>query len=380
MNETETRLTAELKQEADAVQPDLDRMWSAIQERTREGSADASVVQGARPWRRRAAPYVAAASVAAVLVTVAVVNDHGRGPSPATRTTPTQPATPQPSTPQQASKGPTGPVDLPVGDWACPDRTGITPRRSLQTYELPMFFVDPREVPDEATDHQVPRYHFTIDGNTGVLDYGDAEGRRISQTKLIRAGDRWRLSDRTVCSGADGRPSPNPVALGKYTEKPLPFEARSLGVQATPPTGTPLLVDDRTYFDGTGQLHQTTLYAYPAKGGYAFARMPADDSSYDSSVTPENRLGGDSAQVDSRDTPFGAYAGNLDLILSYLTKDQDVTGLRITSSSGRPQGPAQKLTFPGGKTLYTAIARSKIDGDTLVTVLRKSGNEPPRRY
>lgn len=372
MNETETRLADELKQEADTVQVDLDRMWSVVQEQTRTSPA---VHRTARPWRRRLAPYVAAASVAAVVVTVAVVDNHDRGPSTATQTSPT----PTPAK-KKPTKAPSGPVDQPVDDWACAYRTVIQPRRSLQTYELVPAFVDPREVPDEAKDYAVPRYHFTLNGKTGVLDYGDAAGRRISRTKLTKSGDRWRVGDRTLCSGADGRPSPDPVALGKYTAKPRPFNTKADTVKQAPPTGTPVLVDDRTYFDGTGLLRQTTLYAYPAKGGYAFARVPDSNSVW---VIPDNRLGGDSAQVNSSSSgptnPFGEHAFSLDLIVSYLTGDRDVTGLRITSDSGQPQGPAQKLAF-GGKTLYTVVARSKIDGDTLVTVLRKSGNEAPRRY
>ncbi|MEV6410913.1 hypothetical protein [Kribbella sp. NPDC051718] len=174
MNETETRLTDGLKQEADSVQVDLDRMWSAVQEQTRSTPAVRPAAQP-RHWRRRLVPYVAAASVAAVLVTVAVVDDHDRGPSTATQTSPT-PAKKKPS------KAPTGPVDQTVGDWACSYRTVIQPRRSLQSFELLEAFVDAREVPPEALEYGVPRYHFTLKGKTGVLEYGDAAGRRISQT------------------------------------------------------------------------------------------------------------------------------------------------------------------------------------------------------
>lgn len=361
MNETETRLTDELKREAATVEVDLDRMWSVVQERT------TPEITVHRPWRRRLAPYAAAAAVAAVVATAAVLNNDQREPSVATQTTPTPPAA--------AKKAPSGPINQPVGDWACRHRTAIQP--------TPMVFLDPRKAPDEAADRAVPRYHFALNGKTGVLDYGDASGRRISRTELTKAGDLWRLGERTVCSGADGRPSADPVALGKYTGSPLPFDARSAQLQEVPATGTPLLVDDRSYFDSTGMLRQTTLYAYPGKGGYAFARMPAGGS-YDSRVTPKDQLGGDSAQVDSRGpdqtNPFGAHAFSLDLIVSYLTSDADVTGLSSTSASDDRNGPAQKFTFPGGRTLYTVVAQSKIDGDTSVTVHRKSGDEAPKRY
>lgn len=366
MNDTETRLTDELKREASTVEVDLDRMWSVVQERTRP---EITVHPTVRPWRRRLAPYVAAAAVAAVAVTAAILQNDQREPSVAAQTTPTPAAT------KTTAKTPSGPVNQPVGDWACRYRTAIQPN--------PIVFLDPRKAPEEAADRGVPRYRFTLSGKTGVLDYGDASGRRISRTELTKAGALWRLGERTVCSGADGRPSADPVALGKYTGSPLPFDARSAQLQDVPATGTALLVDDRSYFDSTGMLRQTTLYAYPGKGGYAFARMPAGGS-YDSRVTPENQLGGDSAQVDSRGpdqtNPFGAHAFTLDLVLSYLTSDADVTGLSSTSASDDRNGPAQKFTFPGGRTLYTVVAPSKIDGDTSVTVHRKSGDEAPKRY
>ncbi|WP_433011365.1 hypothetical protein [Kribbella sp. CA-294648] len=370
MNETETRLTDELNREAAAVDVDLDRMWSVVQERTKTADSEAPA---ARRRRHRLTPYLAAASVAAVMVTVAVVNDGDHQPAPAGQNPPA--ATKDTSTAPVSPDEPAGPVDRPVADWACQYRTTIQP--------VPGAFFDPRKAPQEAIEREVPRFHFTLSEKTGVLDYGDASGRRISRTELTRTGDRWRVGARTVCSGAGGRPSTDPVALGKYTGKPLPFDPGTAQVTDIPATGTPVLVDDRSYFDCTGMLRQTTLYAYPAKNGYTFARIP-ENPSYDLSVSPADQLGGDSAMVDSRGpdetNPFGAHAPTLELIVSYLTKDPDVTGLSSVSASDGRKGPVAKFAFPGGGTLYTVVAPSKIDGDTSVTVHRKSGDEPPRRY
>ncbi len=364
MNETETRLTDELEREAAALEVDLDRMWSVVQDRTKPAAIE---TPAARRWRHRVTPYLAAASVAAVVVTVAVVNNGDHEPLPAGQA--------PPAVTKKTTKAPAGPVDQPVADWACRDRTAIQPK--------PGTFLDPRKAPEEAVERDVPRFHFALSGTTGLLDYGDASGRRISRTELTKTGGRWRVGARTVCTGAGGRPSTDPVALGKYTGKPLPFDTGTAQLRDVPATGTPLLLDDRSYFDSTGMLRQTTLYAYPAKGGYAFARIP-ETGSYDLSVTHEDQLGGDSALVDSRGpdatNPFGAHAFTLDLIISYLSKDADVTGLSSISASDNRKGPAQKFDFPGGRTLYTVLAPSKLDGDTSVTVHRKSGNEAPRRY
>jgi hypothetical protein len=243
--------------------------------------------------------------------------------------------------------------------------------------------LDPRTVPPEAVAYGVPRYRFTLSGTTGMLEYGDASGRRIARTALTRTATGWLIGDRTVCSGAGGRPSPNPVRLGAHTESPLPLDPRAAQLHATPMIGRPVLIDDRTYYDPAGMLRQATLYAVATKGGYQFVRMPADDGLIGHQPQPEDRIGGaDPLESVGADDTF-VFAGHtpfFGLVLSYLTADKTVEGLSLrTASTGAP-GPAQSFTLPGGRTLYTVVPVSPVDGDSLVTVHRTTGDEPPKRF
>ena len=245
-----------------------------------------------------------------------------------------------------------------IGDWACPYRTVVKPGVDMSAGSPPPFkpvrvLLDPTVVPAEAVGYGVPRYHFSLSGAKGVLDYGDTAGKRISRTELTRTPTGWLVVQRTVCSGQDGRPSPDPVKLGTYTKKPLAFDKNAAQVKATPITGTPVLLDDRTYYDGTGMLRQTTLYAFPVKGGYQFARVPADGGSFDSSVIPEGRIAGDagvgSITGASKDDDLRRLQLSVGLVFSYLTRDADVTGIGVKHPSNNSAGPAQRFTFPGGE-------------------------------
>lgn len=375
MNQTETRLTEELRAEAATVEVDVEKMWSAVQART--------IGPGPRRnWARTLAPYAAAAAVAAVLVAVGITLTGNDGTT----------ATPVPTSEPRATAKPSqpvgGPVEGAIGDWACPYRTVVKPGLDMSAGSPPPFkpvrvLLDPTVVPAEALGYGVPRYHFSLSGAKGVLDYGDTAGKRISRTELTRTPKGWLVVQRTVCSGQDGRPSPDPVKLGTYTKKPLAFNKNAAQVKATPITGTPVLLDDRTYYDGTGMLRQTTLYAFPVKGGYQFARVPAEDGSFDSSVIPEGRIAGDAGVPNTgagQETIFADYTLSVGLVFSYLTRDADVTGIGVKHPSNNSAGPAQRFTFPGGRTLYTAVPTSRQDGDALVTVHRKSGDEAPARF
>jgi len=377
MNQTESRLTDELRAEAARVDVDVDRMWSAVQGRTVEPSPSVR-----RPWGRVLAPYAAAAAVAAVLVAVAVNLSGNDG------TTATPGPTSEPGTAVKPSQPVGGPVDGAIGDWACPYRTVVNPGIDMFSGSPPPFkpvrvLLDPSVVPAEALGYGVPRYNFSLSGAKGVLDYGDSAGQRISRTELTKTAKGWLVVRRTVCSGQGGKPSPDPVKLGTYTPKPLAFNKNAAQVKATPITGTPVLLDDRSYYDGTGMLRQTTLYAFPVKGGYQFARVPAEDGSFDSSVIPEGRIAGDAGVPITGAGPeaiFADYTLSVGWVFSYLTRDADVTGIGVKHPSNDSAGPAQRFTFPGGRTLYTAVPTSRQDGDALVTVHRKSGDEAPARF
>ncbi|GAB2668078.1 hypothetical protein [Kribbella swartbergensis] len=372
MNDTERQLRTELDRAASAVRVDVDRLWNAVHERT----AGAGPAVHARPWRRRLAPYLAAASVATVLVTVtvgAVIADGNEQPAATTSTPPAKPRTNEPAA---------GPAAGPIGDWACRHRTLITPGTNSVTGKPIRAVIAPGQAPTEAIEYGVPRYNITVKGQTGVLEYGDAAGRRIARTELTRAGTGWLIGKRTVCSGPAADPSPDPIQLGRHTRSPLPLDPRAAQLTATPIIGTPILVDDRTYYDPAGMLRQRTLYAFQTKGGYQFASMPADDGSYDNRAQPEDLIGGaDRVQPTGTDDtrPF-AGRERLSLVLSYLTDDKTVEGLTVRSASTGTTGPAQRFDFPGGRTLYTVVSPTTVDGDALVTVHRTTRDDPPRRF
>jgi hypothetical protein len=111
--------------------------------------------------------------------------------------------------------------------------------------------------------------------------------------------------------------------------------------------------------------------------------MPADNDSYDLRAQPEDEIGGASpAQtVGTDDTHvFADHTRWQGFVLSYLTDDKTVEGLTVRSATTQEAGPAQQFAFPGGRRLYTVVPTSRIDGDSLVTVHRTTGDERPRRF
>ncbi|MEV5962166.1 hypothetical protein AB0L70_10405 [Kribbella sp. NPDC051952] len=353
MNETERHLTKELDRAASAVQVDVDQLWEAMQDRT-----SAPVPAHPACWRRRVAPYVAAASVLAVFAVVAALLANGNH-------------SPKPATTPHAS----------IGDWACKDRMSIVPGVDPTTGERVRAVLNPDVRPPEAEVYGVPRYEFTFTGNTGVLDYGDDSGRRIARTDLTRTPTGWLVGQRTLCSGPDRRLSPDPSELGQHTASPLPLDPRSAQVKATPPIGTPIMLDDRMYYDAVGMLRHRTLYVFAVQGGYQFASMPADGS-YSSGAQAEDTVGANLSPINGSDDTyiFGDHDARLGLVLTYLTKKTSVEGITSYDVPTNTAGASQHFSFPGGRTLYTVVPAPAEDGRTLVTVHRSTGDDPPRRY
>ncbi|TCC31450.1 hypothetical protein [Kribbella sindirgiensis] len=359
MNETERRLSRELDRAAAARTVDLDELWEQVQART------------ARKRRRSLAPYLAAAAVGVVVVVTATLLASGsEGPGPVT----TPDVTPQ----QKTTPGPRPAV---IGGWGCLNQRTIEPGTNSVTGKPVRAVLDPSTAPPEAVAYGVPQYQFTFGATSGTLDYADAAGHRIARTELTRTDTGWLVGSRTVCSGPAGRLSPNPVELGRYTESPLPLDPKSAQVQANPPIGEPILVDDRTYYDAAGMLRHRSLYAFATKDGYEFAGMPGD-TSYSTGGQKEDTIGGAnlSPAVGTDDTYiFGAH-DNLGMVLSYLTGKSTVEGLSSRDADTNTAGSSQQFTFPGGRTLYTVVPAPARDGRTYVTVHRSTGDDPPRRF
>jgi hypothetical protein len=371
MNESERGLTKRLERAAATVSVDVDRMWDAVQ-----GRMTGAEVTPSLPRRRRLTPYLAAASVATILVTASIVLADRAG----TRSGPLG-STPSASAAPTASEPSRQPQSGPIGDWACRDKTIIEPGVNSMTHKPIRVILDPRRTPPEAVVYGVPRYRYTFTGSLGVLDYGDNSGRLISRTELAKTRAGWLVIKRFVCSGPAGQPSPDPLQLGAHTRAALPLDPGTAQLKTTPIIGTPLLIDDRMYYDPTGMLRHRTLYAFETKGGYQFASMPAYRT-YSGSAWPEDAIGGADRvhPVGSDDTYIFADHDKLPLVLGYLTNDKTVSGLSIKSASTGTVGPGQHFAFPGGRTLYTVVSPTINDGDSLVVVHRTTGNDPPRRF
>lgn len=368
MNESERRLTQELDRVATTVQVDVDQLWQAFRERA-ESPGSAPAGHPSR-WRRRLTPYLAAASVASVFV-VAALFANGNKPSALT--------TPDPVVPSSTHS--TGPQSAVIGAWACQNRREIEPGVNSVTGNRVRAVLDPTETPPEAIVYGVPRYQFTLNGTTGVLDYGDSSGRRIARTELTYTMAGWLVGRRTTCSGPAGRPSPDPVELGQYTSSPLPLDARSAQVKATPPIGEPIMLDDRRYYDATGMPRHRTLYVFAVEGGYQFASMPADGS-YRTGAEAEDTIGAAdmSPPVGTDDTYIFGGSDRLGLVLTFLTTKKTVEGLTSRDATTGAAGASQQFTFPGGRTLYTVVPAPARQAGTLVTLHRSTGNDPPRRF
>ena len=269
MNESEHRLTQELDRAASTKQVDVDQLWQAFNERTADSPRSAPVAHPRR-WRRRLTPYLAAASVASVFVVAALFAD---GNKPSALTT-----TPDPVIP--TSRPSSGPLPSTIGAWACQYRRVIEPGINSVTGNRVRAVLDSTEAPPEAIAYGVPRYQFTLDGTTVVLDYGDSSGRRIARTELTLHDDRLagRPPHNVLGAGGTAVAGSAPPWVADYTSSPLPLDAKSAQVKATPPIGDPILLDDRTYYDATGMLRHRTLYTFAVEGGYQFASMPADGS------------------------------------------------------------------------------------------------------
>ncbi|WP_350274579.1 hypothetical protein [Kribbella sp. HUAS MG21] len=364
MNETERRLTEELERAAATKTVDVDHLWQQVHERT------------TRPVRRRRpiAPYLAAAAVAGVLVVSATLLADSNQETPAATASPGPKKKPAPKT--------SGPRPATVGDWACKDRRQLQPGTDSMTFKPVRAVLDPAKAPPEAVAYGVPLYEFTLNGKSGTLDYADAAGRRIARTELTRTTTGWLVGGRTVCSGPGGRPSPDPVALGRHTSSPLPLDPQSAQVKATPPVGDPILLDDRTYYDAAGMLRHRTLYVFATKGGYEYASMPGEEGSYAIGGQREDTIGGTvlSPAVGTDTTYIFGADDNLGMVLSYLTKQRAVEGLTSRDSATDAAGVSQHFAFPGGRTLHTVVPAPAADGNTYVTVRRTTGDDPPRRF
>jgi hypothetical protein len=268
-----------------------------------------------------------------------------------------------------------------IGGWACQNQRQLEPGTNSVTGKPVRALLDPSTPPPEAVAYGVPQYQFTLNATSGTLDYADASGRRIARTELTRTSTGWLVVGRTACSGPAGRPSPNPVKLGRYTQSPVPLNPKAAQLRATRPTGDPILLDDRIYYDSTGMLRHRTLYVYGSQGGYEFASMP-EDGSYSTGGQKEDTIGGTvlSPTVGIEDVHVFGADDNLGLVLSYLTKKQTVEGLSARDAATNTAGVSQQFPFPGGRTLYTVVPAPAADGNTYVTVHRTTGDDPPRRF
>lgn len=363
MNDREQLLVRGLADEADHVDVDVEALWRRVQEET--GGSPRSL---SSPRRGRVLVPVLAGLAAAAVVTaigVAQLPDDASGPGPSK----VLPAA--------------GPVDARIGDWACDDQATLSPGREPDpaavengngvdrgagdsrsrvtrgdtvTLVPARRVVEPGSPPAEATEYGVPYYHFVLDGDSGRLLYGDDQRRLISTTQLVLDGGEWVMADRTVCAGIMGLPSPYATKLAAYTSAPVPFPADSLQVGEVPPTGDPVVLDDRTYYNEVGLLQHSTLYAYPTARGVMVINAPDDSSS----SMAAGFAPGHTFAVNLIDgwahgsSPYSFRGWDQGEVFAVFSKDDDVTGLSTDNLRTGQTGLESSVRIGGG-TLYLAL-------------------------
>jgi hypothetical protein len=237
----EQMLADALREEAESRDVDVTGLWAATQERIEH--------EDVRPRpSRRLVPLVAAATVglvAAGLAGLAALDDAHVGPAEA----------PGSERPQEG-----GVAD----EFTCPEQ--IT-----HDWTRPETVVDDRFVASlrggparQARVYGAPRYQLEEAGDRAFLRFGNADGSLATLSEFRLVDGEWTRFRTDVCVGKDGNiavPTRDEWSLGLHGRDAYPRVSGMGG----PNAGTPVLLDDRAYYDNVGLVRHRSMYAHPCE-------------------------------------------------------------------------------------------------------------------
>ena len=243
---TEERLTRALHDEADRVDPDVDRMYAATLRRLTK--------PGVRRTGELLWPLLVAVVVLALLVGSAVILQHHWQKT-------VVPAGTSKAVPAGTSKA--GGVST---SFTCPGQITVDDAgRKRDDSFLPSIDVPPHvhvsqdRIAQAAADEAgAPRYSYVENGDDAALRLGNADGSLASISTFHRSPAGWDLVTTTKCAAKDGGilvPVDDPLRLGAHGTKPYPARSMIDNPESA------VLVDDRSTYDEAGLVKHHTIWA-----------------------------------------------------------------------------------------------------------------------
>ncbi len=191
-----------------------------------------------------------------------------------------------------------------------------------------------------AREVRAPRHALTISGRTATLRLGNADGSLASRTRFTRAGNGpFRAVEAVLCTGAGGGilvPGEDLLRLGPHSSAtPYPSSI----VQGS----SPVLVDDRSYYDVAGLVRHRSLWAAQC-GRRVCLSSGQPDAFTTTSLRPDGRPHDLTSLVVPADQTVGRTL-TLGLWAVY-DRDETVTSVRVERRDGTDL-PAVRLTGRG---------------------------------
>lgn len=321
----ERMLADALREEAEARDVDVARMWVGTRDRL-----EPSPVGRRRRWPVVAAAAAAAAVVVGVGLVAGSTGDGGRMILPA-------------GDPDRAREGEV------ADEFTCPEQV-------VHDWTRPETVVDEHFVASlqgglefQARGYDVPRYELEVDGDRAFASFGNSDGSLALRSEFHQEDDEWVRFRSEVCAGEDG-------SVAVPVEEPLELR-NHLGDEPFRPTRLsgrdPVLLDHRAFYDHVGLVRPRSLYAGACGDSVCISSVRGGGDGTSTRIRPNGRphdvsfsfLPNDSS--DWRTRPHGMWA--------VYDRDGDVED--VTFSRGNTVFRAERITsdsWPG--TLHLVVA------------------------
>ena len=333
---TEERLTRALSDQAERIDPDVERMYGETMRRL------------AQPRVRRTGgflrPLLVTVAVLALLVgSVAIVQHRGlRLIAPA----------------GTSKAGGVSTSFTCEGQVRVDDAAG----RKQDDSFLPSLDSGPQAAADEA---HAPRYSYVEEGDDATLRLGNADGSLASVSTFRRSSAGWDLLTTTKCVAGDGGILvPGDAALRLGTRETTPYPAGGL---VRDPTSA-VLVDDRSTYDVAGLAQHRTMWASQCGN-----RICLVDGTPTGFVSTEVKASKPPADITSLLLDPDSMVGRTPSLVLWVVYDADRSlssvVMRLRDGTTRP---AQRISGPGWRgRAYLALGRP--DEVQSVQVRHRSG-------